>query len=34
MGGRIIDNGSISAHVPRPNSAPYTATEIPFIGRG
>src|SRR5262245_16773976 len=25
-GGRIINNGSISAHVPRPNSAPYTAT--------
>ena len=24
-GGRIINNGSISAHVPRPNSAPYTA---------
>ena len=27
MGGRIINNGSISAHVPRPNSAPYTATQ-------
>ena len=27
MGGRIINNGSISAHVPRPNSAPYTATK-------
>src|ERR1051326_1758148 len=26
-GGRIITNGSISAHVPRPNSAPYTATK-------
>ena len=26
MGGRIINNGSISAHVPRPGSAPYTAT--------
>ena len=26
-GGRIINNGSISAHAPRPNSAPYTATE-------
>ena len=26
-GGRIINNGSISAHVPRPNSAPYTATK-------
>jgi NADP-dependent 3-hydroxy acid dehydrogenase YdfG len=27
-GGRIINNGSISAHAPRPNSAPYTATDI------
>ncbi len=27
MGGRIINNGSISAHVPRPNSAPYTSTK-------
>ncbi|MGH7106931.1 MAG: SDR family oxidoreductase, partial [Acetobacteraceae bacterium] len=27
MGGRIINNGSISAHAPRPNSAPYTATK-------
>ncbi len=27
MGGRIINNGSISAHVPRPFSAPYTATK-------
>jgi len=26
-GGRIVNNGSISAHVPRPNSAPYTATK-------
>ena len=26
-GGRIINNGSISAHTPRPNSAPYTATK-------
>ena len=26
-GGRIINNGSISAHVPRPNSAPYTAAK-------
>jgi NADP-dependent 3-hydroxy acid dehydrogenase YdfG len=26
-GGRIINNGSISAHVPRPDSAPYTATK-------
>ncbi len=25
-GGRILNNGSISAHTPRPNSAPYTAT--------
>jgi NAD(P)-dependent dehydrogenase (short-subunit alcohol dehydrogenase family) len=25
QGGRIINNGSISAHTPRPNSAPYTA---------
>ncbi|PKB78935.1 MAG: 3-oxoacyl-ACP reductase [SAR202 cluster bacterium Io17-Chloro-G9] len=27
MGGRIINNGSISAYVPRPNSAPYTSTK-------
>jgi len=27
MGGRIINNGSISAHTPRPDSAPYTATK-------
>lgn len=33
-GGRIINNGSISAHAPRPNSAPYTATRMPFGGRG
>ena len=41
MGGRIINNGSISAHVPRPNSAPYTAakhgvtglTQVHFTGR-
>ena len=26
-GGRIINNGSIAAHTPRPNSAPYTATK-------
>jgi NAD(P)-dependent dehydrogenase (short-subunit alcohol dehydrogenase family) len=26
-GGRIINNGSVSAHVPRPNSAPYTAAK-------
>src|SRR5215210_5742489 len=25
MGGRIVNNGSISAHVPRPDSAPYTS---------
>ena len=31
-GGRIINNGSISAHVPRPNSAPYTATKHAIIG--
>ncbi|MCX7325833.1 MAG: SDR family oxidoreductase, partial [Hyphomicrobiales bacterium] len=27
QGGRIINNGSVSAHAPRPNSAPYTATK-------
>lgn len=32
MGGRIINNGSISAHVPRPNSAPYTATKHAVTG--
>ena len=32
QGGRIINNGSISAHVPRPNSAPYTATKHAIIG--
>ncbi len=32
MGGRIINNGSISAHVPRPNSAPYTATKHALTG--
>jgi NAD(P)-dependent dehydrogenase (short-subunit alcohol dehydrogenase family) len=32
MGGRIINNGSISAHVPRPNSAPYTATKHGITG--
>ncbi len=32
MGGRIINNGSISAHVPRPNSAPYTATTHAITG--
>ena len=32
MGGRIINNGSISAHVPRPKSAPYTATKHAVTG--
>ena len=32
MGGRIINNGSISAHVPRPHSAPYTATKHAVTG--
>ena len=31
-GGRIINNGSISAHVPRPGSAPYTATKHAITG--
>ena len=31
-GGRIINNGSISAHTPRPNSAPYTATKHGMTG--
>jgi len=31
-GGRIINNGSISAHTPRPNSAPYTATKHAMTG--
>jgi len=31
-GGRIINNGSISAHVPRPNSTPYTATKHAITG--
>jgi NAD(P)-dependent dehydrogenase (short-subunit alcohol dehydrogenase family) len=31
-GGRIINNGSISAHAPRPNSAPYTATKHGVLG--
>ena len=31
-GGRIINNGSISAHVPRPHSAPYTATKHAITG--
>lgn len=32
QGGRIINNGSISASVPRPNSAPYTATKHGITG--
>ena len=32
MGGRIINKGSISAHVPRPGSAPYTATKHAVTG--
>jgi NAD(P)-dependent dehydrogenase (short-subunit alcohol dehydrogenase family) len=32
MGGRIINNGSISAHAPRPNSVPYTATKHAITG--
>ena len=32
MGGRIINNGSISAHTPRPNSAPYTSTKHAVTG--
>lgn len=32
MGGRIINNGSISAHAPRPNSIPYTATKHAVSG--
>lgn len=32
MGGRIINNGSISAHAPRPDSAPYTATKHAITG--
>jgi NAD(P)-dependent dehydrogenase (short-subunit alcohol dehydrogenase family) len=31
-GGRIINNGSLSAHTPRPNSAPYTATKHALTG--
>jgi len=31
-GGRIINNGSISAHAPRPNSAPYTCTKHAITG--
>jgi NAD(P)-dependent dehydrogenase (short-subunit alcohol dehydrogenase family) len=32
QGGRIINNGSLSAHVPRPSSAPYTATKHGVTG--
>jgi NADP-dependent 3-hydroxy acid dehydrogenase YdfG len=32
MGGRIINNGSISAQTPRPNSSPYTATKHAITG--
>src|SRR5260221_8579744 len=32
MGGRIINNGSISAHAPRPNSGPYTSTKHAITG--
>jgi len=32
MGGRIINNGSVSAYVPRPNSAPYTSTKHAITG--
>ena len=32
MGGRIVNNGSVSAAVPRPNSAPYTATKHAMTG--
>jgi NAD(P)-dependent dehydrogenase (short-subunit alcohol dehydrogenase family) len=31
-GGRIINNGSVSAYAPRPNSAPYTATKHAITG--
>jgi NAD(P)-dependent dehydrogenase (short-subunit alcohol dehydrogenase family) len=31
-GGRIINNGSLSAHTPRPDSAPYTATKHAITG--
>jgi NAD(P)-dependent dehydrogenase (short-subunit alcohol dehydrogenase family) len=31
-GGRIVNNGSLSAYVPRPNSAPYTATKHAITG--
>ena len=32
MGGRIVNNGSISAHAPRPNSAPYTSAKHAITG--
>ena len=32
IGGRIINNGSISAHVPRPHSTPYTASKHAITG--
>jgi NAD(P)-dependent dehydrogenase (short-subunit alcohol dehydrogenase family) len=32
MGGRIINNGSVAAHVPRPNSIAYTATKHGITG--
>src|SRR5207248_11632322 len=32
MGGRIINSGSISAHAPRPDSAPYTSTKHAITG--
>jgi NAD(P)-dependent dehydrogenase (short-subunit alcohol dehydrogenase family) len=32
MGGRIVNNGSISAHAPRPDSIPYTATKHAVTG--
>ncbi|MFE9764829.1 SDR family oxidoreductase [Streptomyces sp. NPDC005808] len=32
QGGRIINNGSVSAHTPRPHSAPYTATKHALTG--
>ena len=32
MGGRIINNGSISAHTPRPHSSPYTASKHAVTG--
>jgi NAD(P)-dependent dehydrogenase (short-subunit alcohol dehydrogenase family) len=32
QGGRIINNGSVSAYAPRPNSAPYTATKHAITG--